>query len=82
MCICDFISTVKICEVDLHSMYYDLEKRSSPPHLHFFLTLSCTCLIRYVSPSGQSLYPVLIILLSSLEAKKYASCDSCKNWGD
>jgi hypothetical protein len=52
MFICDFISFAKLCEVDLHTMYCDLEKRFSPS-----LILSCIILIPCVSPGEQILYP-------------------------
>jgi len=52
MFICDFISTMKICEMDLHTMYCDLEKRFPPPHFFFSLMLSCTILILYVLLGG------------------------------
>jgi hypothetical protein len=36
---CDFISNVKLCDMELHTMYYDLVKTFSPPHFYFFLDL-------------------------------------------
>jgi hypothetical protein len=71
----DFIFNVKICDAELHTMYCDLEKTFSPLHFYFFLDLVMHSFDSLSLTGAQSMYPTLIMLLSSLEAKKYASCD-------